>query len=187
MAANDLTDLATVKAWLKIPTLATTDDALLGKLITSASAFLLSTLDRSFTLESVTEQRNGKGTAAMMTKDYPVYSVTSVKIGNQLIPQAADSTQPGFLYSDKTIYLNGYCFPRGAQNVQLVYVAGYAAIPAEVSQVAIDLIAKKYKQRDRIGLRSEVLQGQTVFFDLTDINDEIISILKQYRKVVPVT
>jgi len=186
MAVNDLTTLANVKAWLKLPATANTDlDPLLLRLISAASAFIQTALDRTFAVTAYTESRDGKGTTVMLLKDYPVISVTAVTVDAMPVPPAADCTKPGFVFGEKSVGLNGYKFTRGLHNVQISYSSGYATVPLEIEQVAIDLIAKKYKGMSRIGLRSEVLNQQTTYFDVQDINDEIKSVLKQYAKVVP--
>jgi hypothetical protein len=186
MAAQDLTTLADVKAWLRLPAGTFADDALLTRAITSISALLQSTLNRVFAQATYTELRSGRGTVGMMTHDYPLLSVSSVKVDNIAVPPAADCTKPGYQFTATGIYLNGYMFTKGIKNVTLVYSAGYATVPAEIGQVCIDLISRKYKQRDRIGLKSEVLQNQTILFDTSDLTDEIMSVLKQHNKVVPI-
>lgn len=193
----DLTTLADVKAWLGLPTPVAgqtpyTDDALLTRMTTAASAFIQSTLNRTFGVALYVETRNGKNTDTMLVADYPIIYVQSVIIGNKSIPRQAVWTQngpapTGFSFSDKAIYLNGgYRFCKGRQNVTFVYQAGYDPIPFEISQVCIELVGKKYEERKRIGLRSAILEGQNIFYDLKDINDEMKSVLGQYKKVVPI-
>ncbi len=194
--ALDLTTLTSVKQWLGLPTPIAgqppfADDVLLTRMVTAASAFIQSALSRTFAVNSYTEVRNGRNTDAMMVADAPIISVTSVMIGNQSIPEQAawvvNGPIPiGFSFSDKAIYLNGYTFCKGRQNVKLVYEAGYDPIPFEVEQITIELVGKKYEERKRIGLRSSILEGQNIVYDLKDINDEMKNVLAQYRKIIPV-
>ena len=59
MATGDLTTLATMKAYLSPPLVTTTDDALLSRLVTAASGFIQSWLNRAIASASYSETRNG--------------------------------------------------------------------------------------------------------------------------------
>lgn len=181
----DLTNLTDVKAWLKVT--GNTDDALLQKLITGASAIIESWLSRSFAQASYAEVRNGHGGSTLMFADYPVTDVSSVKVNNVSIPAAADCTQPGYLFDDISLTLQGgYSFSKGMKNVTIQYTAGYAAIPSDVAQICFELVAKKYRERDRIGQNSKTLAGEIVAFAPSDLTDEVKSMLRNYQKVIPV-
>ncbi|MGD0190202.1 MAG: hypothetical protein ABSD74_05640 [Rhizomicrobium sp.] len=146
MAANDLTNLADIKAWLGRTD--SNSDSLLSALITRASRQIYSHLQRGLILpRAVDEVRNGSGGDTLMLKEWPVISVTSLVIGHLAVPQAAsastfaqpasgpgwtceiwDGTPPG---RPQALYLRGYTFGRsfpGAANTQNVFVsyqAGY--------------------------------------------------------------
>jgi hypothetical protein len=68
--------------------------------------------------------------------------------------------------------------------VRLAYTAGYAAIPAEIEQACIALVALRYKERDRIGHVSKSLAGETVAFSQKDMSDDIKTALLAYKSVV---
>ena len=162
---------------------------LLQRLVTSASSFIQTHLNRDFAATEYSETRNGTGGVTMMFGDYPVTAVSSLKIHGQVIPEildAGDMTEYGYLFDDTTLYLRGYSFVRGIQNVSITYTAGYAAIPTDIGQVTIDLVARKFKERSRIGLVSENIGQQTMLYAKTDLTDEFKSLLRQYQKVIPV-
>jgi hypothetical protein len=146
MAANDLTTLGDVKAWLGRTD--SNSDSLLSALITRASRHICSHLQRGLILpRTVNESRNGSGGDTLVLKEWPVISVSSVVVGHVTIPQAAtasSSLQPGNSSGwacemwngtppgrPQALYVNGYTFGRsfpGAQNTQNVsvsYQAGY--------------------------------------------------------------
>ena len=78
-----------------------------------------------------------------------------------------------------------YMFTKGRMNVTLRYTAGYAVIPMDIQQVCMELVGKKYRERDRIGQTSKTLAGEIVSFVPTDLTPEIKSRLRQYQAVVP--
>jgi hypothetical protein len=182
---GDLTTLATTKAWLGIPT-GTTEDTLLNRLITAASGFIQSWLNRQLLSASYTETRDGHGGPTMVFANYPVTAVASVTVDGVAIPAAASVLANGYRFTGTMISLAGYLFTRGTGNVTLVYTAGYAAVPSEIEQACLELIGYKYKERDRIGHESKSLAGEVVTFITKDMPEPVKAILKNYRKVAPI-
>jgi len=184
MAAPDLTTLANVKAWLGITS--STDDAQLSRLITAYSQYIQTWLNRQIAAQSYSELRDGSGKDFLVFADYPVTAVTSLKINGQAISQSADGVlQPGYAFDDGQIWLIGYRFAKGRKNIALTYTAGYATTPPELEQAVIEVIALRYKERERIGHQSKSLAGETVSFYIKDYPDSVQTILNNYRKVVP--
>jgi len=89
----------------------------------------------------------------------------------------------GWYNDDRLLYLVGYAFHRGSQNVAVSYSAGYATIPPELEQAAIELIGFRYRERTRIGEVSRALGGQaTAAFSQKDMPDGIKAILAKYQR-----
>lgn len=186
MAAGDLTTLANVKAYLSPPLTTSTDDALLSRLITAASQFIQSWLNRAIATASYTDTRNGTGGMRLFLRNRPVTAIASVTIDGVAIP--ASSPPPlgaGYLFDDSSVYLIGRAFTKGLQNVVVQYSAGYATTPPEIEQACIGLVALRYKERDRIGQVSKNLAGETVSFQQKDMPADIATLLDQYRNLVP--
>ncbi len=183
MAQGDLTTLANVKAWFAPPLTATADDALLTRLITAASQFVLAWLDRTLAQQSYAETRDGTGGLSLAFGNTPVSAVSAVSVDGVAIPPAPDAVSPGYAFSTTRLYLRGYAFTRGVQNVALAYTAGYAATPPEVEQACIELVALRYRERDRIGHVSKSLAGETVSFSQKDMSDDIKTLLSLYRRI----
>ncbi len=184
MAANDLTTLANVKQYLAVNV--TTDDAMLSRLITAASAFIQSWLNRTFASASYTETRDGHGGQKLAFANYPVTAVASVMVDNVAILAAPDPTQAGYRFSFTMLYLNGYSFTRGFQNVVVSYTAGYSSTPFDVEQACIDLVSLKYKERQHIGVSSKTLGQETINYSQKDLSDAVKATLSQYRKVITI-
>ena len=185
MATGDLTTLDNVKAYLSPPLTATTDDALLTRLVTAASAFIQAWLGRTIAQNSYTETRNGVGGTRLFLRNRPVISVASVTVDGVAIAPSSGVGQAGYLFDDSSVYLTGYAFSRGQQNVTVAYTAGYAVTPPEIEQACIALIALRYKERDRIGQVSKNLAGEVVSFAQKDMPADVQTLLDQYRSVVP--
>ena len=191
---SDLTTVENVAGYLPFSDLgvvANTDGSplnkLLKRLISSTSAFIESNMNRIFEPAIYTEVRNGHNEYFLTFSDYPVQSVKSVTVDGQDISAQEQWGSPGYSFDATVISLHGgYRFWKGRQNIVLVYQAGYDTIPYEVEQVCIDLVCRKYKERDRIGVHSKVLNGETINFSKTDMTDELKSVLRAYQKVVPV-
>lgn len=140
----DLTTLAALKAWLGI-TNAESDDQL-QRTITNCSRFILSWLSRNMLPATYSDRYDGLGPPAsrVMLKQWPVISVSAVLIGNTAIaaapvPAAGVNWGPGYLLSpgesfppgsQQWLDFQGYCLPRGAQNIGVTYRAGYATSEA---------------------------------------------------------
>ena len=171
-----LCNLDDVKAFLGLE--APTSDDLLNTLINNASAFIENYTNRVFAVTNYVEIRNGTGNAKMPVQYAPITQLNSVKINDVDYTSYVKNT-------DNLIWFtNGNIFPSGLMNVELNYMAGYDAIPSDVSQVCVDLVAYKFKQKDRIGINSKTLGGEIVTFELRDIRVDIQNKLASYVRVV---
>jgi hypothetical protein len=184
MAADDLTTLDSLKAWLAIPSARTADDALLARLITAASAYIESWLGRRLGLAAYTETRDGTGGQRLAFMNAPVQLVDAVMVDGVAIQPSSGAPQAGYLYDDRFVTLIGRRFTRGESNVVLAYTAGFVSIPPEIEQACIELAALRYRERDHIGQSSKGLGGESVSFSQKDMSDDIKTILGAYRRIV---
>jgi hypothetical protein len=124
---GDLTTLETVKAWRSPPITTTADDAQISRIITAASEFIRRYLQRTLVSQNYSEQRNGTGGRELMLRHAPVTAVTSLTVDGNAIPAAPDAVSPGYVLAAESgiLYLRGYGFWRGAQNVAAAYTAGF--------------------------------------------------------------
>ena len=185
--ANDI-DLTTIQnAIAYLPEMMTAPPTLIQRLITSSSSFIQTHLDRIFTIKTCSEARNGNGHSVMPFYDYPVVAMRSLVIdGKTISPYVQGSGTIGYLFDIKTLYLKNGHFPKGLQNIQFSYDAGYQNIPSEIEQVTIDLISLKYKQRERIGLLSVHMGTETTSYVKSDLTDDTKRLLQQYQRVAPI-
>jgi len=162
------------------------DDILISSLVSSESAFIESWSNRTFDVTPQMDIFNGGGGLEHTFKYYPVVSVASLSIDGRSIPEAATINDSGYMLYDDRLILFGYNFGWGKRSCIVQYSAGYSVIPSEIKQACIEMVAIRYKERDRIGLNSKSMAGETTAYNVKDMPDHVKSILKQYRRVVPI-
>ena len=185
-APDDLCTLAELKSWL--PNQGNNDDLTLQGLISNASLQVLQYLDRPHLLASVlgalTENYDGNDSDRLLPRQFPIISVTSVAIDGVPVQQATSPVTAGFLWDSRRVLLRGFRFHRGLQNVQISYSAGYASVPLDLKQAAIEAFALAYRQRVRIGEKSNSMNGQvTIAFDMSDVPPRSMAVFNQYRRL----
>lgn len=204
MAAQDLCVLATVKAWLDIGTADTSKDAILSLLITSCSTIIEQWCGRNFYSATYTENYNGTGTTRLILNQLPIQSVASVTINDQVIPVSTDPLVYGYMFDVNSIYLVGSAmpslglstgsnvsgnnrFPMGNQNVAVEYTAGYATIPAAINQAAVDFVAYKFRERSRIGMRSDHIgvSAQGSSYNIDGLPDMVKAAIMPFKRFAP--
>jgi hypothetical protein len=158
------------------------DDALLQRVITGLSAGIQSVLSRVFAQTTYNEVRNGTGKTEMMVLNDPIISITSVTVDNVAIAPRAQPGSAGYTFDNDTIYLDGYCFSKmSRQNVVLVYSGGFATLPADLDQDMCEAIGFLYRERDRIGMASKAMAGETTAF-LRDLPPHLMRRFNQYNR-----
>ena len=163
-------------------------DVTLQGLITNASLQVLQYIDRPHILSSVlgplTENYDGNGSDRLLPRNFPIISVSSLSIDGVAVQAATTPTTAGYLWDGRRILLRGFRFCRGLQNVQLSYSAGYPSVPLDLKQAAIEAFALTYRQRVRIGEKSNSMSGQVnVSFDMGDVPPRSMAIFNQYRRL----
>lgn len=188
MAFGDLTNLADVKAWLQTGSNAfpSTDDALLMRLITAASRYIETWLNRPVAAADWFELRDGTGGRRLQFAVFPVSAVLSLTIDDVAILPATNAWAAGYSFTATQLVLRGYRFTPRPQNVAVTYTAGYPETPPEIAQACIELVALRYRERMRVGEVSKNIGGEVVAFSQKDISDPIKTLLQQYRLVAPI-
>ena len=113
-------------------------------------------------------------------------SVQSLGIGPVPVAESAGVGYRGFRFDSSTLYLTGYWFEPGLQNIAIAYQAGYAETPTAITQAVIELVALRYRERDRIGHVSKSLGGETVAFIQADMTPSVRAALQPWRRVATV-
>ncbi|KXG42874.1 head-tail connector protein [Tepidibacillus decaturensis] len=142
LSANALTSVTAVKEYLKIDATDTSQDSLFEALINASSNVIENYCNRSFIESTYTdEEYDGKETSNLILKNFPVYSVTSIKIDDVLV----DSTEYKVRKDSGIVVRLNSVWPAGIMNIKVTYTAGYTAIPADVELACKHLVMFFYK------------------------------------------
>lgn len=191
---SNLTQLATLKAYLDPPPNGTTSDTTLSALITRASNTITQLLDRpNLISRSITETRDGYGGQVLQLKVYPATAVSSVTIGTTVVPLSVNQTN-GWVFdkdASQVKLLGSYYFTPGFQNITLIYTAGYSITGQEVfmlEQACLAMCALWWKRRAHIDQASMAMSagGGTLSFTMKDIPTEARMIIDQLKTIYPV-
>lgn len=168
-----LATAADVKSYLGVQ--GAGDDALFGTLVASAEAFFYEQIERpSLEEHAFTETLDGTGKDYIMTRHWPILTVTSLLIGTESVPAQFIQIGSRATKDSRMVYLApefGKVFTRGRRNVYIAGTAGYSAIPADVKQAVIEITARVYQRRKRIDEVSKQVGGETVSFSTADLTD----------------
>lgn len=188
MSTGDLTTLANVRQYLAMPDNVTGDDPLLERMISAISLFVQNWLNRQILTQAYTEALDGHGTQRITFGNTPVTAVASLAINGQVVPPASGPPYShGYVFNQRQLSVYGYRFCAGFGNVQVTYTAGFAACPLDLEQAVIEQIVLRYREKSRVGQSSVNLNGaETNTFKITDMLPSTLTVLNQYRLVVPV-
>lgn len=177
----DLTTLANVKGYLNLGVSNDALDALLSRLITAASTWVRSYCNRDFTSQTYTDILDGTGTVRQVVKQYPVTAVSSVSFSGvtQTITGLSINSLRNLTFTDGTVW------EKGKANVSVTYTAGYASTPADIEQAVIEIVALRFREKDRVGTSTVNAKGESVTFSVMDVPPSVKTLLNNYRNVVP--
>lgn len=195
-AAVDLTTLAAAKTYLAGVSVTPPADGVLQELITAISAELQRFLSRRLPSQTYSLNVNGRGDYALFLPNTPITAVDLLMIDNAAI-DAAPSGGAGYIINPDAIYLRGYSFSRGIQNVAVTYTAGYALndMPADIVRAAHEAIRAGCKSTDFDELPSGVVRykagdteihlgGITALAQMC-VTPQITSMLTGHQRVIP--
>lgn len=186
------------EARLAIPALTSTgEDSNLDRLIDRAGAFLAAwcgyppaAAGGVATFEDVTYTMilDGPGGAELVLPVGPLVSVTSVhsdplrEYGSDVLVASGDYTLDSYrslviLDNDST---QG-AWDTGYRAIKIVYVAGFATVPADIKQAAIGMVAHWWRLRRQAGKKSVSQEGGSVSLLEETIPAQVAQLLGPYR------
>lgn len=122
----DLTTTARVKAYTGVTT--STQDALIGQLVTRASGQIAKYCTRRFDRQTYSALLNGNDGQRLFMPNTPVVAVSSLVIGNTTISVSSDGIAAGYQFDTRMLYLFGaYRFYSGMRNVKVGYTVAFTA------------------------------------------------------------
>ena len=184
-----LTTLANVKEYLDVPSAEPGDDAFLNRLVSAADALIKKYCGRVIEGADITEYHSAvSGQTELTLVEYPVNSIASIHDDPDRTYDAAtliDVDEYVYNAASGIVTLDGASFGAGIDNVKVVYNAGYATVPADLEQAAIELIAKEFYAKDKLrhGVLSVSAGGETTSYFSGALYPETKAVLDRYRKV----
>lgn len=192
--SNSLVTLNDVKKWMDIPLLNTDQDERAELFINSASEMIERLLDRKLGRQTYTERYDGLRANKIFLKNTPADKPTSVAFGSGWDFSEPLDTDDYTIQEESLVVFKNAITPRGNQNIQVVYVAGYvtplssiqvgAALPSDLKMGCLMLVEWLWQvSRDRrLGISSKSKQSENVSF--TDgIPNTIAEILLPYKRL----
>lgn len=165
-----ITTVNNCKAFRGIEAGNTEHDAELTRLIPGVQAFLERECRRIFDSASVTQYFDGDDWRdALIVSRPPITSIASLSDDpDRVFDEVLDNDSYAIHDADAGIIrlLDGLVFNSGRRNIKLVYVGGYATIPVDLEQVAIEMVwaAREKGQHNLIGVRSRSIADANVQF-----------------------
>jgi uncharacterized phiE125 gp8 family phage protein len=187
--ATTIFSLNKVKTYLGIE--GATHDAMLEVLADGVSERIEAYLGRAFVTRSVTETLDGNGKQFIFLRNYPVQSVTSLRIRYSLLDEWTELTVAAETVLDQRLgrlYLTSTCFPKGPLAVEVTYQAGFgaqdnAALPADVVQAALDYLKFVYDRKTSgATVAASMTIGPNTISVVPDIPADVKRALDAYKK-----
>lgn len=167
-----LTTVPACKAFRGIPGDNQEHDDELARLIRAVQTFLEEECARTFEQATVTEYFHGdQWRDRLMIARPPIVSITNIWDDPARVyttPLAASS----YVIDDAeagVIRLDGLTFSKGLRNIKITYVGGFATIPTDLEQAAIELVwaAREKGVNNLVGVRSRsVADGSVQYVNL---------------------
>ncbi|MCY6957883.1 head-tail connector protein [Clostridium brassicae] len=196
-----LVTLEELKQWLNIDQSDTSKDIILNIYINGVSEMIIGMIGRNILAEDHIEKYAGTNSNALILKNYPINSVTSIKyIIDNAVYRELDSTEydinskSGILYKDlvwgkiggSSLMSQRINYPR--RHIRIEYNAGYAEVPADLKLLALQLI------KSQLGIDSSEGASQGLkSYSISDVkmewkedvklSQEQIAIVNKYRAV----
>lgn len=183
-----LATLAQLKTHLGFKSSDVVQDPKLQLFLDAGSAWVESYCDRKFAQATRTELFHGNRSNALNPRQWPITAVTELRVSSVRAWTDASTLVDAGSYgiSPDGIMVVYYesVFPKGFDNVRLIYTAGYATIPYDL--VLANLWASEWfylhNSRGDSGRTSVSKQGESIGID-HDIPPMMKTILQPYKRI----
>jgi len=185
--ANALTTLAKAKIYLKIPVLEIAQDDVVELFINSSSEYIERECDRVFKAQAFTEIRHGRKQNILLLKQWPVNSITELRVDNDSNFILADTLVDAADYrvgddSNSVILLN-QVFHNGYNNIKVVYNAGFTTIPSDLEHACLWLVSWYHFARNAQDIgRPRRSKGDENFETLQDAPKDVRDCILRYKR-----
>ncbi|MBI9103756.1 MAG: hypothetical protein JEY99_15175 [Spirochaetales bacterium] len=165
-------------------------------LIFSCSAEIETYTDRMLKQRQLRELRDGFKQDEIILRQYPVKEITSLKVDKNrdyaeetLIPPDYYSCRIPGENDDKEqkseiILADGFSFPRGKNNIEIIYTAGYAEdqIPEPIKTATLELVEWTMKRLKNHQIGEVNLKYGNTTKIATKIPDHVLELITPYKR-----
>jgi hypothetical protein len=171
---RDLTTLQAVRDWLGLNN--EDHDHILQRLITAESERIEKAIQRPVLPEKRTDYITSYGGSTILLPASPIRSIDTLLIDG--VPVSVE-------HDDISVWrVDGRQWPRNAC-IQVTYTAGFETVPYDLEQACIELVAFRYRERERIGHQSKSIAGETVSYITQAMPDSVKRAIAPYKRVAP--
>lgn len=179
----DLITLDELKVYAGVKPSNTDDDGLLADLVSGASTAVQEFIGRRILSASYTETRNGTGRCVLPMAHAPITAVGSITVDSVAIPARTTVPGTGYSFDASLVYLDGYTFTRGMQNITVIYTAGFTLVPRDLARATCEVATFMYRRKDRIGESSKMFAQQTINYS-RDLDPWTVRVLNQWVRPI---
>lgn len=181
-----LTTTANVKSYLAITE--STHDTILGTLVTQAEKMIFSYLGKNIESAVYTEYYDGDGSDELHVDQYPIISVTSIHNDTERVfgSDTLIDSDNYVIYENEGIirlFNDESSFTIGKRNIKIIYTAGYASVPSDITLAANKLVAHLFNRRGADGHTQETLGSYSTSYDKLGIPQDVKLMLDAYRRI----
>lgn len=152
------------------------DDFFLS-VIDGVSAAVEAYIGRSLWAADYVERYDGNGKDRIVLDNYPVLSVSSVKINGADVG--------GWDFAN-WLLMRQEGFTRGLRNVEVSYRAGYEYMPADIREAVMIIAMQRMNEIENKGVQSKTLAGETIAFSTFSnsggMPPSAFAILNEYKR-----
>jgi uncharacterized phiE125 gp8 family phage protein len=196
VAQGDLTSLANVRSFMRIPTAQTDGDTLLTTFVSQASKAIMRYTGREFQPDSTASQTRifaYRGGGMLFLTPYDLRAATLVQIDTETdSPTTLVADEDYFLHPRQSPYnvyeaieLRGFTMPAQSENVkpwrevEITGTWGFATVPDDVIAAANMLVAFWYRQHSAVPGRDMAGEGDR--FGPVNMPSAVMQLLAPYR------
>lgn len=171
--SDALVTLDETKTWCKVGALDTTYNDLLSMLINAVSTFLINRIGRGVKSADYTQKMVWEGGNLIVLKNYPVSTITSVKVDDETITDYVSLTDQGLIYVNDEI--------EKGSTVEINYTAGYSTVPDDLKVACLELIKTRFDRWLKGAEDYTSVSANGITINLDDKENWMISdIVKRY-------
>lgn len=180
--AVDLTTWATVQTRFSLDA---SDETEIERLISLASVRAETVTNRVLGAADVTRYYDGNGRDLLDLREYPVNSVTSVHVDQDMDFEAEDAVTDYKVLTDLGMLYRSGGWTAGTQNIKVVANVGYSTVPEDLEESVIQLVGYWHQSTSVTYLEGDTgtpESYQNQYTGQMDIPFQVHRIWSEYRR-----